>query len=865
MNASEHSEPRLGEHNDATQPESTDRDFDPTLGMDQLPIPVEGLCGVALGDYLLLEPLGAGGGGRVFKAQHRHMDRIVAVKIFPQTLLANETHVKRFQREVRAAARLLNPNIVTAFDAGKFQSMYYLVMEYVDGESLASLVRTKGPQPVAQATDYIIQTAKGLGYAHSRGIIHRDIKPRNIMLDRAGNVKILDMGLARLQGVTPHGIDAADASAELTAQGILLGTIGYISPEQIDDARKVDERTDIYSLGCTYYFLLTGQAPYVGTMLEILRAHAEKPIPRLGDVRLDVPEELDAVFQRMLAKDAADRQATMDQLVQMLAPFAEPRSDSKAPMPAPGTSSSRPAGASRDAGARARTVGFTVGTKNAYVSSMGDEGEPVCVAAPGGSIATPAAVLYTNATFQVGRPAVDAAVADFSGFADRLFDRLGTADSSRTVGGQTFPAEVLGAAVIAKVAEQTRQRIGDFDCLSYTVPGCYGDARRRGYGDAFFLSSCKTLAPLNASTAVALHFSFLHGWLNPQRKSPPKAMLVFRFGNGSFDATVYRLEDRRLSALAMAGDSQLGGFVWDDRIVRRVVDQLEEQHGPFTAADSAQLFSIRRECEAARRALSREKQRVPLKVCIGDASFEGTLTQGFMRKAGADLLARAEELTLAALSEAGVPWDALDHVLLAGGTSHMPMVRDRVKAWAGDREHCSLAGPEIAPSGAALYAHIQLLGPQPTLDFEVQDVSACDVGIRRPASDTQASQWKVVIGRNTTLPATGHVTVTKDHPRQSTIEFQVVEGSDGNEEPREIGNGRISDLPPGLPVGASVEVEFSLDRRGILSLFVESPATCRRSPVLFRPTHEMSQNERLRWKEWLVNEPSHCSTLLARH
>ena len=253
-------------------------------------------------------------------AQHRHMDRIVALKIFFRGVLGDEVQVKRFYREVRAAAKLVHPNIVMAFDAGEFQSIHFLVMEYVEGTSLANLVQSEGPLTVRQAARYIVQAAQGLAYAHSEGIVHRDIKPDNIMVDCSGTVKLLDMGLARWQGIAAREAHESE-STSLTAQGIVLGTVGYISPEQISDASGVDERSDIYSLGCTFYYLLTGRAPYKGTILEVFRAHAEAPIPCLKHARNDVPYGLDTAYQRMLAKDPPGTSGLREGVISSFQPY----------------------------------------------------------------------------------------------------------------------------------------------------------------------------------------------------------------------------------------------------------------------------------------------------------------------------------------------------------------------------------------------------------------------------------------------------------------------------------------------------------------------------------------------------------------
>ena len=272
--------------------------------------------GLVLGEYTVLDQIGAGGMGQVLKARHRTMKRVVALKTLPPRAMKSPEMVKRFQREVRAAARLEHPNIVTAYDAGEADGIHFLVMQYVDGKDLALIVAERGPLPVEQAVECIIQAARGLEYAHTQGVVHRDIKPANLLLDQDGTVKILDMGLARI-GV-PGDADSEE-SESLTSTGQVMGTYDYMSPEQAEDTHTADARADVYSLGCTLYRLLTGRSPFQGdTAIQLLLAHRDAPIPSLRDARADVPAALDAVFQKMLAKSPADRYQSMTEVIAAL-------------------------------------------------------------------------------------------------------------------------------------------------------------------------------------------------------------------------------------------------------------------------------------------------------------------------------------------------------------------------------------------------------------------------------------------------------------------------------------------------------------------------------------------------------------------
>ena len=325
--------------------------------------------GLVLGDYIIQSPIGRGGMGAVYRARHRRMDRVVAIKVLPPSAAQDPQAAGRFSREIRAIARLTHPNIVAAHDAGEDSGVAYLVMECINGTDLTTCVRTHGPLSVAHAVECIAQAAEGLDYAHTQGVIHRDIKPSNLILchDRSavqstdvgwnqrsagppsnntmrgegqsnedggpsktrptlpGNsdsphailpstmrVKVLDLGLARLQ----TDVTTTRERSELTRSGVMFGTPEYMAPEQAVNASTVDQRADIYSLGCTLFFLLTGRPVLAGkTFLETVMAHQLQSLPSLVAIRGDVPAELDQIFRRMTARKAEQRFASMREVI----------------------------------------------------------------------------------------------------------------------------------------------------------------------------------------------------------------------------------------------------------------------------------------------------------------------------------------------------------------------------------------------------------------------------------------------------------------------------------------------------------------------------------------------------------------------
>lgn len=261
-----------------------------------------------LGNYQIIRELGKGGMGQVYVAEHKTMKRLVALKVLSANAVGNEQAVRRFQREVEAAARLSHPNIVTAFDAGHDNDRCFLVTELIEGSDLAAIVGKFGPYSIEDSLSIIRQAALGLQYAHGCGVIHRDIKPANLLIDQTGTVRILDMGLARFEDEQ----NLLESTTSLTGAGVLLGSVDYMPPEQAVDPRTADCRSDIYSLGCTFFFLITGRPIVSGaTVMMRLLAHQNDPAPLLPKCRASIQ----SVFARMIAKQPADRFQSIDALL----------------------------------------------------------------------------------------------------------------------------------------------------------------------------------------------------------------------------------------------------------------------------------------------------------------------------------------------------------------------------------------------------------------------------------------------------------------------------------------------------------------------------------------------------------------------
>lgn len=295
--------------------------------------------GLIIGGYRVREPIGAGGMALVYLGEDPKTRQLVALKLLPPSAAADEESLRRFQREARACAALDHPNIVRAFAVGQEGKVHYLVMEFVDGKTLHEVVQAEGPLEIHRACDFARQAALGLQHAHEAGLIHRDIKPGNLIVDARGTVKILDLGLARFLGEAEGG-----GSEEVLTKGV-IGTPDYLAPEQTRDSHGVDIRADIYGLGGSLYFALTGRPPFgeEGTAARKLQwqlTHDPYPIHMF---RPEVPEELVAILGKMLAKDLRQRYQKPAEVAEALEPWTHPEAvtESGRPRRARGSQSNR--------------------------------------------------------------------------------------------------------------------------------------------------------------------------------------------------------------------------------------------------------------------------------------------------------------------------------------------------------------------------------------------------------------------------------------------------------------------------------------------------------------------------------------------
>jgi molecular chaperone DnaK (HSP70) len=813
-----------------------------------------------LGDYVLLKRIGSGGMGRVFKAQHRRMDRLVALKMLPASSMRDTGAVQRFRREVKAAALLFHPNIVAAFDAGEQNGIHYLVMEYIDGQPLSKLVEQHGPLAADKAADYILQAGRGLEYAHSRGLIHRDVKPSNLILDGDGTVKILDLGTARFG-------DAA--SNELTRTGEIMGTVDYMSPEQARAAGEVDHRTDIYSLGCTMFYLLVGRPMYEGDMIQTLLAHAREPIPSLRDFRPDVPEWMDAVFHRLVAKRADQRYETVSAVIADLeeagaaARRATPDTPETSSPAAPGRLASISKGVASSGHAHAKAVGIDLGTTYCSIAYLDKQGVPQTVLDSDGQAQTPAAVLIDGMNVVVGYKALRTIDRDHGKVALDVKRTIGSPVYPKTLGDSRYPPEALTGLLLARLADEARRKIGDFRQVVVSVPAYFDEVRRKSVQDAGYIAGLEVVDIINEPIAAAVSQGFAHDFLKPPGKGDdPVKMVVLDLGGGVLDVTVMDVEESSFHELASAGDLQLGGRDWDNRLVNLVAEHCRRDGLQDPRSDPSVSGRLWLQCERAKRMLSdHDVVAIDCRLESGPAHIE--LDRHAFETATRDLTDRVRDVVNQAVESSGISWSRIDRVLLAGGASRMPMIRSAVLQAAKRKLTITDVLGDAVAHGAALYAgarQARQRGAAPA--FQIATVNAHSLGVVGINRRTGRRHNAILIPKNTQLPVTSKSTFKTQRQGQESVVVQIIQGEDNDPDAcTSLGKCVIENLPGDLPAGSLVHVEFQYAANGRLTVYVESAATGYRATKEIERSTGLSNQALSRWREW-VETIMLCSNFL---
>lgn len=835
--------------------------------------------GLVLGKNVLLSRIGEGGMGCVYKAEHTTMKRIVAVKVMNEKALSSVRIRRRFLMEVQTAAKLIHPNIVTAYDAGEQDNVPYLVMEYVDGDTLRSIVDDNGPLEFSTAIGYMLQIAEGLKYAHSKGVIHRDIKPTNLLLDKKGMAKILDMGLAMII----HNDDKTitdSALMELTKDRHVVGTVDYMSPEQTGDQNQIDHRADIYSLGCSLFYLVTGRRPFRrSTPIKTLVAHQTDPIPSMRTANPNIPVDADRLLARMVAKHPDDRFQSADELIDGLTEFLNrAQTDFRDTNDVeheeePGEGFSLLDDAEDDelqAAAASRieinlenltehAVGIDLGTTFSAVSYLDNHGKPTTLPNAEGDKITPSVLFFDDGDVIVGKESVKAMATDMPMIAECAKRELGAAKFHKKLGKHKYPPEVLLAYILRKLKRDAEEQIGPIRRAVITVPAYFDETRRKATQDAGYLAGLDVMDIINEPTAAAIAYGYHQVALRDQSAESrqfadrPQRILVYDLGGGTFDITVMEIRSNVYRTIATDGDVRLGGRDWDERLVDYIADKFFEQTGEDPRLEANSMGRLLRECEDAKRTLS-TRQKATIAVEYEGKALRVAITREFLEGLTLDLLARTEFTTRQTLKEAKLTWQKINRILMVGGSTRMPAVARMLHEISGIKPDRSVAPDEAVAHGAAIRAGMLLLAQKgKPMPIKIMNVNSHSLGVVGANPTTGQLQAALLIPRNTPLPASAERVFRTTKDSQSSILVQIVEGE--SVVPHEcslVGKCIVHNLPRNLPARTPITVCFQYNEDGRLTVLVKVTGIELKQQIMRE--NSMSQSKMDRWRDKLAEQ-----------
>ncbi len=515
---------------------------------------------LVIGEYEIQKLLGAGGMGRVYVAEHRRMERTVAIKILPYESVNRPEAVNQFYQEIRAAARLLHPNIVTAFDAGQMGDLRYLVMEYVDGPTLDRLIHEQGPLSPSRAIELIIQAAIGLQYAHRAGVVHRDIKPSNMILSADGVLKLLDLGLASLQS----SVESSPGS-----DGAILGTLEFMAPEQFLDPQNIDHRADFYALGCTLFFFLTGRCPFSGNFRELLNCHRYSPLPLLTACGIKKGEAIDALLSKMTAKAPSSRYADAAELLSALRAIASPLVTKESLHPTVALSPSPD------------TPGFShaADTQKGSVIALGLDIDGAHLA---GAIAEPNGNIEFSPLGKDDRPLMDFAVAErrngqlvfgrdalarLEARPNAVFNHFlrGSAEqiATKKVGGVDCPDTCLVGTILHYVREKSLSPKVEPQLLGIAIPSALNQKERNALHSAGMIAGFPKVKLFDRNLiAVVCHAQDMQHSHTAEHQMQAQDWLVISFTEIASEVAVFRFSAGHLQMTSILGNRSLSISQW---------------------------------------------------------------------------------------------------------------------------------------------------------------------------------------------------------------------------------------------------------------------------------------------------------------
>jgi eukaryotic-like serine/threonine-protein kinase len=811
-----------------------------------------------LGDYLIEAPIGAGGMGQVFRARHRTMDREVALKVLPRSLSNDPAAVERFYAEVRASARLMHPNIVTAFDAGCYNVLehpvHFLVMELILGELLSTKVTGTGPLSTQDVVNILFQAASALEYAHSQGIIHRDIKPNNMMITAHGVLKILDFGLA----IFREGNNPQQSATSST----IVGTVEFMAPEQINTPALVDHRCDLYSLGASIFYLLTGRPMFHGEVIQTALAQVHRKPQALYEVRSDVDIRLDSVFQSLVAKNPDDRVQSATELRDKMIRLnlvEQPALPVQRPNLSLGSlvqSSPTKFGSASTSRRTFASIGMELGMIRSRVSYVNREHKIEEISLDEESLELRNILYSEGEQIAVGRKANEQRSRKPENIFYGMQRWYGLPILERPFGGRQSPPEVLVASILRHMLVTTRHQLPDASHAVINVPACYDQMHRIATKTACSIAGIELLQLLDKPVAAALahkeiEIRLAHGSGGDpsHRDAAIETMLVVMLAGAACEVSIVRVTGATIQLLATEGDWKRGMVRWHDRAGKKIAGEIEKRFAKSAKEDRAVASQIQRTVERAFDRL-RVVDKVPFVIDLPQGRYEDALERDELQRWVEDLVQDIPEMTTKVIERCQIDPKEFTSVLCLGEVSWMGSIRRRLQAVVGTSTPLVDISTADLARGAALQAAYMMPPLEPNSPHGV-NASGYELGVI-VQEDGRLSPPRILIPRDHSLPVsmTKVLRFSKEGKRQPILQF--VEGSRfGPSTWNKLGSIDLQTCFFGRSASDPLQLSIEVDASGLWSGSIGWPAGNQQRTIspLNEPTMDLVTMNH--WRDWL--------------
>ena len=810
-----------------------------------------------LGEYLIEKKIGAGGMGQVFRARHRTMDREVALKVLPRSLSEDAVAIERFYSEVRATARLMHPNIVTAFDAGCCRAgnspVHYLVMELINGEVLSERVERTGPMSVQEVVDVLKQAASALEYAHKQGIVHRDIKPSNMMFTPTGVLKILDFGLAVLRDRMEHG-------AKRESQ--IIGTVEFMSPEQINAPESVDHRSDLYSLGATIFFLLTGRPMFHGETVQTALAQINRKPQALYEARSDIDIRLDSVFQSLVAKSPNERCQSGNDLLEKLVslnlidrPAVLPRAHGiEGRLPKLGFELPTNSGLGKSTSHRTyASIGIELGMINSRVSYVDKDQKIEEVPVDGDSNELRNMLFSDGEVIAVGSNAAAQRATKPNHIFYGMQRWYGLPLLERPFGNKQVPPEVLVGCVIRQLAESARTKLPNASHAVVTVPACYDQMHRLSTKTAARIAGVEVLQLLDKPLAAVLAHAEIDSRLahaSGKSSEYKKLFMVAMLNGGACEVSLVSIEGLAVRMLASVGDWKRGIMRWHDRAAKRLATEVEAKFGNIVRDDLNTASRLQRTIERVFDRL-RTSATVPFVFEVPRGKLERQVDRDRLSEWVDDLEQDCQVFASEAIERTKIEPKNIDAVLLIGDLCWMPTIQQQLKALVGERTQIVMLKSNDLARGAALQAHY-LMPPLDPMATVAHGATSYDLGVVIQEDENRTGAPKVLIRKDSPTPTQTSRTLRFNRPGAEQPVLQFVEGTRlGGTTWNRLGKIDLKSCFAGRDISDPLQLRIEVDESGLWcgSLTWLKGNQQIQIPFLTEPLMDIVSTKR--WRDWL--------------